>query len=318
VSVTLDQPPLAEFDSLPALDLTRPPWPGREEIFGGVRMFVRSTPGSTAATALYVHGLGGSATNWTDLAGLLAPRASGLAIDLPGFGFSRPLADPDYSPMGHADALMCFLAGRGEPVHLVGNSFGGVVALTVAARRPELARTLTLISPAVPDRRPDLRRVWDPRIPLAMLPRLGDRARSELAAMSPRARAEQVIRLCFGDPSLATESRMAEMAAEIERRSRLDWAAEAVNRTALAMLGSWFRRELWPLAARVRCPTLVVWGDRDKLMAPRLAPRTAVALRAPLLMLPGVGHVAQIEAPVAVARAVAGMWDAVELHRWPR
>jgi pimeloyl-ACP methyl ester carboxylesterase len=49
-------------------------------------------------------------------------------------------------------------------VHLVGNSFGGAVALTVAARRPELVRTLTLVSPAMPDLRPDPRRVSDPRL----------------------------------------------------------------------------------------------------------------------------------------------------------
>ena len=55
----------------------------------------------------------------------------------------------------------------------------------------------------------------------------------------------------------------------------------------------------------------MVWGDRDRLVAPRLAPRTAAAVRGHLLVLHGVGHVAQIEAPGAVARAVAGMWDAV-------
>jgi hypothetical protein len=35
-----------------------------------------------------------------------------------------------------------------------------------------------------------------------------------------------------------------------------------------------------------------------------------------LLMLPGIGHVAQIEAPDAVAQAVAGMWDAVAAGQW--
>jgi pimeloyl-ACP methyl ester carboxylesterase len=49
-----------------------------------------------------------------------------------------------------------------------------------------------------------------------------------------------------------------------------------------------------------------------------LAARTARVLRAQLLMLPEVGHVAQIEAPDEVARAVAGMWDAVAAGRWDR
>ncbi|HVH23683.1 MAG TPA: alpha/beta fold hydrolase [Pseudonocardia sp.] len=308
--------PLAPATSLPDRDPYRRPWPGRQVTSGGVTLHVRETPGPDDVPAVYVHGLAGSATNWTDLSALLSTRAAGTAVDLPGFGESRPLVSRDYTPAGHADALLCFLAGRGRPVHLLGNSLGGLVALSVAARRPELVRTLTLVSPAMPDRRLDPRRVSDPRMLLALLPRIGDRARAELAAMSPRTRAEQVIKQCFGDPSCVPEHRLAETMAEIEARALQEWAREAVNRSGLAMFGLWFRRELWALAARVQAPTLVIWGDRDRLVAPRLARPTARVLRARLLMLPGVGHVAQIEAPEPVARGVAGMWDAVAAGRW--
>ncbi|HXV92242.1 MAG TPA: alpha/beta fold hydrolase [Pseudonocardia sp.] len=321
-------PPLADPGTLPRRDPHQRPWPGREVTSGGVTLHVRETPGPPGTPAVYVHGLSGSATNWTDLAALLGPRAAGTAVDLPGFGRSRPTASRDYTPAGHADALLCFLAGRNTPVHLLGNSMGGTIALAVAARRPELVRTLTLISPAVPDRRPDPRRISDPRLALAMLPgRIGRRARAGLAAVGPRARAEQVLRLCFGDPSLAPDHRVEEAAAEIAERARLEWAHEALERTVKAMLASWWAREsaresAWSVAARVRAPTLVVWGGRDRLVAPRLAGRTVAALnrthpgRARLLTLPGVGHVAQMEAPEAVARAVAGMWEAVAAGRW--
>ena len=146
----------------------------------------------------------------------------------------------------------------------------------VAARRPELVRSLTLVSPAMPDRRPDPRRVSDPRMLLASLPgRAGRRAREGLAAMTNRERIDSVVRLCFGDPTLAPEHRLAEAAAELDARSRQPWAPEAFDRTAKAMLRSWWRGEsLWAVAARVRVPTLVVWGDRDRLVAPRLAART--------------------------------------------
>jgi pimeloyl-ACP methyl ester carboxylesterase len=316
--VVAGPPPLADLATLPPLDPRRPPWPGGEVTSGGVTLHVRETPGPQDTPAVYVHGLSGSATNWTDLAALLSTRAAGTAVDLPGFGLSRPLASRNYSPAGHADALLCFLAGRGRPVHLLGNSFGGAVALTVAARRPELVRTLTLVSPAMPDLRPDPRRVSDPKLLLALLPLIGKRARAELAAMDPRTRAEQVVRLCFGDPTIAPEHRVAEAAAEYAARARMAWAQEAAERTGRAMVAGWLRGEsLWSVAARVQAPTLVVWGERDRLVAPRLARRTAAALlRSRLLVLPGVGHVAQIEAPGTVARAVAGMWDAVEAGTW--
>ena len=311
-------PPLADPATLPARDPYQQVWPGREVTSGGVTLHARETPGPDEVSAVYVHGLSGSATNWTDLAGLLSTRAAGTAVDLPGFGLSRPLASRDYSPAGHADALLCFLAGRGRPVHLLGNSFGGAVALTVAARRPELVRTLTLVSPAMPDLRPDPRRVSDPKLLLSLLPLVGKRARAELAAMSARTRAEQVVRLCFGDPSIAAEHRLAETTAEFEERARLEWAREAAELTGKAMVAGWLRGEsLWSVAARVRTPTLVLWGDRDRLVAPRLAHKTVATMpNARLLMLPGVGHVAQIEAPDAVARAVAGLWDAVHSGDW--
>ena len=303
--------PLADPASLPPADLHRRPWPGREVTSGGVTLHVRETPGPDGRSAVYVHGLGGSATNWTDLAALLGSRAAGTAVDLPGFGRTRPPAGFDFTPAAHADALLCFLAGRNEPVHLLGNSLGGAVALSVAARRPELVRTLTLVSPAMPDRRPDPRRMADVRLGLALVPgRIGERARAGLAAVAPRTRAEQVLKVCFGDPARVPEHRIVEAAEEITARNAQEWAREAGDRTARGLVASWWWGASWALAARVQAPTLVVWGDRDRLVSPRLAARTAAAIPgARLLMLPGVGHVAQIEAAETVARAVAALWD---------
>src|SRR4051812_9845814 len=113
--------PLVDPAALPDRDPHQAPWPGREVSSGGVVLHVRETPGPDGVDAVYVHGLSGSATNWTDLAALLSTRASGIAVDLPGFGRSRPPADGRYSPAAHSDALLCFLAGRGRPVHLLGN-----------------------------------------------------------------------------------------------------------------------------------------------------------------------------------------------------
>jgi pimeloyl-ACP methyl ester carboxylesterase len=301
-----------DLGALPPMPAHQPAWPGRHVTAGGVTLHVRETEGPSGAEAVYVHGLSGSATNWTDLAGLLAPRASGTAVDLPGFGYTEPVPSCDYSPSGHSDALLCWLAGRGRPVHLLGNSLGGVVAMLVAARRPELVRTLTLVSPAMPDRRPDPRRMSDPRMALAWIPGLGSRARAQLAAMTPRARAEATMQLCFGDPTRATDVRLDETAEEIRARGRQPWAGQAIDRSAFGMFRSWMGPGLWRVAARVPMPTLVLWGDRDRLVHPRLAARTARTFPdGRLVMLDGVGHIAQIETPERVAAAVAAFWDSL-------
>lgn len=306
---------------LPELDPKLPPWPGGAEAAGGVSLHVRRTPGAEDETVLYVHGLGGSSTNWTDLAALLAPWANGASIDLPGFGFSEPERAFDFSLDAHAEVVRKYVEGldRG-PVHLVGNSMGGAVALLVAARHPGLVRTLTLISPAMPDRRPDPRRLSDPLMALAYLPLVGKRARRKLAAYTARERAQQVIRLCFADPHSFPDHRMAELVEEHTARAELAWANAAMSRSTFGIFRTWFARgeaSLWRVAPTVRVPALVVWGSEDKVISVRRADRTAKLLpRGRLLVLPRTGHVAQMERPVAVAKAILGMWEAVETGSW--
>jgi pimeloyl-ACP methyl ester carboxylesterase len=313
--VPLSKTPLA------ALDPHLPPWPGGVETSGGVSLHVRRTPGSDEATAVYVHGLGGSSTNWTDLAALLAPFAEGISVDLPGFGFSEPVHGFRFSLDEHAEVLAKFVEGLGKgPVHLLGNSMGGAVALLVAARRPQLVRTLTLISPAMPDRRPDPRRLSDPLMALAYLPLIGRGVRRRLAAMTPRERAAQVIKLCFADPAAFPEHRLDELAEEHTARAALDWANAAMSASTFGIFRTWFARgpaSLWSVAPQVSVPSLVVWGTQDKVISVRRAARTANALqRARLLVLPRTGHVAQMERPAAVAKAVLGMWERTEGNAW--
>ncbi|TNC23192.1 alpha/beta fold hydrolase [Amycolatopsis alkalitolerans] len=307
--------------SLPALDPKLPPWPGGLETAGGVTLHVRRTPGSAEATVVYVHGLGGSSTNWTDLAMLLSPFANGVSVDLPGFGFSEPVRGFRFGLDEHADELAKFVEGLGGgPVHLVGNSMGGAVALLLAARRPDLVRTLTVISPAMPDRRPDPRRLSDPLMALAMLPLIGRGVRRRLAGLTPRERAAQVIKLCFADPDSFPEHRLDELAEEHSARARLRWANAAMTASTFGIFRAWFARgasSLWSVAPRVSMPSLVVWGTQDRVISVRHASRTANALRrGRLLVLPRTGHVAQMERPATVAKAILGMWERVDGNAW--
>jgi len=299
---------------LPEVDPARPPWPGSEISLGKARIFVRRTPTDNPAAepALYVHGLGGASTNFTDLAGLLAPWFSGEAIDLPGFGRSGPSPERDYSIDAHARLVIHHLeqSGRGA-VHLIGNSMGGAISIKVAAWRPDLVRTLTLVSPAVPDVRP--RRGSDLLLPLLLVPGLGTRALARLDASPPERRAQALIDLCFAHPELVPANRLAEAAAEIEHRRGYPWAAEAMLRSLRGLVRSYLTpgtRSAWQLLARIDLPTLVIWGELDRLVNVANAPRVAATLPdASLLVLPDVGHTAQLEAPVTTARAVLGLLD---------
>src|SRR5579859_6226078 len=153
-------------------------WPGRMvDLGGGEQVYLAEPPrpegDGERDLVLCVHGMSGAATNWTDLMAELAPDFDGAAVDLPGSGFSPPpRTSAGYSVSALAGTVIRLIETLDAgPVHLIGNSMGGAVAVRVAARRPDLVRTLTLISPALPDRRP---RRSAAHFPVLALPFLGE------------------------------------------------------------------------------------------------------------------------------------------------
>jgi pimeloyl-ACP methyl ester carboxylesterase len=313
---------IAPSHAVSLTDTLAPPWPGRAVAVDGTRTYVRETPPIAAGTepALFVHGLGGSSANWTDLAGLLAHRLDGQAIDLPGFGRSDPARS--YSLGTFADRIARWIehSGRG-PVHLFGNSLGGSIVVRVAATRPDLVRTLTLISPAMPFL--DARRSAHGRmVPFLLLPRVERLAARRMAAVTPDQLARQILELCFADPTRIAAQRMAEAVEETKLRYEVPWYLDAYVRTLRSLVGSFVRAylpgsgSLWRLAARITAPTLVIGGELDRLVDTRVAAQAArVIPDSRLLMLSGVGHVAQMEVPELVARSVIGLLDEVRAGR---
>jgi pimeloyl-ACP methyl ester carboxylesterase len=291
---------------------------GWSEIVDGRGVYLRRTDHPeladppTGPDAWYVHGLAGSSTNWISLAGALAGAATGYLVDLPGHGRSDPPPRGRYSLVDDAEVTAALIRRHSDgPVHLVGNSLGGVVSTVLAARHPDLVATLTLISPAVPDLRLTRDRGADPILGLLLFPGTGGLAVRRLSSTSPMARARGMGELCFGDPTLLTDDDYAVAAADLAWRSSIPWVHTGTIGSLRALLRSYLHRteSFWADAASVRVPTLVIWGTRDRLVDVRLAPRTAAAFAdSSLLIMAGVGHTAQMEDPVTTARAVSRLW----------
>jgi pimeloyl-ACP methyl ester carboxylesterase len=282
-------------------------------------VYVRTAPARPdAEPALFVHGLGGSSTNWTDLMdelrqlpadGQPGPALACAALDLPGFGFSPAPADGDYSIDGHAASVIGLIEKRGNwPVHLISNSLGGAICTRVAARRPDLVRTLTLISPALPDLRP---RLVPLRVTLLSSPALGPWLATRARRLSAAARSELLLKDVYFDPRSMHPERRAEEIAELGRRDGLEYASKVLILTARALVGEYLRRgprSLWRDAARVQAPTLILHGSHDKLVNPLLAARAArVFRRSRVVVLPRTGHVAMMEHPAWTAREIRSL-----------
>ncbi|GAA3411760.1 alpha/beta hydrolase [Streptosporangium vulgare] len=281
-----------------------PHWPGETIDLGEQRVHVRSTPRGPAETAVYVHGLAGSATNWTDLMSELSGVVTGHALDLPGAGYSPAPPDADYSVDAHARTVTALIERvSGTPVHLFGNSLGGAVSVRVAATRPDLVRSLTLISPALPDLLP---RYGPARVALSTVPHIGEWAASRLTLVPAERRLGATLAMCYADVGRIHPDRLREAADELRRRDGLPYAAEALINSARGIVAEYFRRgetNLWRQAAMVTAPTLVIHGRHDRLVNPRMAARAVRTFpRVRLMLLPDAGHVAQMEFPERVAR----------------
>lgn len=279
----------------------------------GLTLSVRSRPADRTGLppALFVHGLGGSSQNWSALMPLLTDVVAPEAVDLPGFGDSPPPDDGNYSVTGHARAVIRLLdSGDRGPVHLFGNSLGGAVATRVAAVRPDLVRTLTLISPALPEWR-----VQRSAAPTALLAVPG--VAPLFARLTKDWTAEQrtrgVMALCYGDPARVSDEGFRNAVAEMERRLELPYFWDAMARSARGVVDAYTlggQHGLWRQAERVLAPTQLVYGGRDRLVSYRMARRASAAFRdARLLTLPDAGHVAMMEYPEAVAQAFRELLD---------
>lgn len=287
--------------------LVLPPWPGRMVSADGVTVFVRRAEPvrDGLPPALYVHGLGGSAQNWTDLMGALRDVVDGEAPDLPGFGQSPPPSHADYSVTAQARTVIRLLeaSGRG-PVHLFGNSLGGAVSTRVAALRPDLVRTLTLVSPALPHLRPS---PVGSVMTLYSLPGFNQVITRWLTARSPEQRVQGMLDLVYTDSSQVPPQRRREAAEEYLRRDRLPYAQQAVVASLRGLIAAYLERgpsSLWRQAARVSAPTLLVYGRRDKLVDVRTSRRALATFPdARLVVLPHSGHVPMMEHPDIVERA---------------
>jgi pimeloyl-ACP methyl ester carboxylesterase len=278
----------------------------------GQHVWLAETAGSVGEArkdlVLCVHGMSGAATNWTDLMAELAPDFDCAAVDLPGSGFSPPPKTRfGYSITAHAGTVIALIealtAARNQcDVHLVGNSMGGAVAVRVAARRPDLVKTLTLISPALPVRK--LRRETV-HFPVIALPFIGARLVRKYARLPAENRVAGVFDTCYYDPAHVGPEQFALEVADLRKRDELGYDADVIVGAARTLVGETLRPRrlsLWRAAERVSVPALVMFGSHDQLVPPRLAATAARAFPdARVAVLPLTGHIAQMERPGLVA-----------------
>lgn len=263
----------------------------------GVR--TRYFVGGEGLPLVIVHGLGGAAVNFTELAPLLARRRRVLIPDLPGHGRSLPLEHVDgLTTYAEHVAAVAELEGM-FPAPVIGYSMGGVIALRLAVERPRDVPALALVAAAGIVSVTRRAEIWLAATGAVRPAQIMTRFRGTFARR-PRLRW-----LPFGawgavdPPGLSPESVLGFLEGPSQHTD--------VGSAGRALLMDDPRPDL----DRVRCPVFLLWGARDRLVPLEDGFEYARRLRAPIRTLPAAGHLLIGEHPRACAQILLDFLDRV-------
>jgi pimeloyl-ACP methyl ester carboxylesterase len=248
--------------------------------------------GGAGPPLVLVHGLGGAAWNFTDVAPLLAARRRVLVPDLPGHGGTAALPQVE-SVSDFAQHVAAVMEHEDlSPAAVLGYSMGGPVSLRLAVERPEAVSALVLVAPAGIVSTTRRAEIWLAAVSALRPARKLARFRF-LLARRPNLRLPVFGYWGAEDPrALSPESVVGFLAAQPEHAD--------VEGAAGALLRDDPRADL----ERVACPTALVWGARDRLIPLEDGFEYARRLRCPLRVLPAAGHLLVAECPEALAAVV--------------
>jgi pimeloyl-ACP methyl ester carboxylesterase len=256
----------------------------------GVRLRV-SQAGSGPAVLL-LHGLFADRTTWGPVMGALGEGFRLIAPDFPGFGESEkpPVNRFPYGIHAFSEAICDLYAALDlSRATVVGHALGGAVALTLAARHPELVARLVLIDAlCYPPRRDWARSI-------ALVPFAGSLVFKQLLGQSG-------FRALYRDTMVSVPGALDPERVDAYYES---FNTPAARGSALATLRA--TRDTSSLVAdtaRVQAPTLVVWGRSDRVFPPSVGQRVARQIRGATLRLMDTGHAPQEERPEELAAVV--------------
>jgi 3-oxoadipate enol-lactonase len=239
------------------------------------------------------HALGCDLGMWDAVAGLLASRYTVLRYDHRGHGQSPSPAGPYTLELLADDAAQLMREHSDEPVHFVGLSLGGMTAQALAARHPQLLKSITIANST--SHYDDVARsMWQVRVKIVQ--EQGVSAIAEGATQrwfTPEFRA---------DMAGGGASQVAALRARLEKTDATAYAAscEAVSNIDFRASNQ-----------RINCQTLVICGIRDEATPPAQSQAMVDAIKGAQLETLDAAHLSAVEQPDAFAELLIAFFDRV-------
>jgi pimeloyl-ACP methyl ester carboxylesterase len=245
-----------------------------------------------AQPLVFVHGLSGSWPNWLEQLPDFAAAHRVITLDLPGFGHS-PMPRQEISISGYARMLEQLLAQLGvDASAVVGNSMGGFIAAELAIAYPQRVERLVLVSAAGIS-------THNHRGSVTALPAMRTLERSLMAAAAWTAsKSDNVARRArLRDAALGVVVRHP---AKLEAALAAEQIRGAGKPGFMQGLEAVLHYEIRERLREIACPTLIVWGDRDRLISVRDADVFAELIpNSRKVVFGDTGHMSMLERPEA-------------------
>ena len=258
----------------------------------GARAHIRDQGPRDAPVLVLVHGSNASLLTWVPWVNRLDKNFRVVTLDLPGHGLTGAVPNEDYSQ----EAMVTFTNEVADKLHLAkfaigGNSMGGGVAARFAEEYPDRVTHLILVDAAgMPTKQGD-------KIPLAFRIARMPVVNNVMLYITPRSIVTEGLNDAIIHKEIITD-RMIDIYWDFARM-------EGTRKATLKRFSIPWNHDVERDIARIKAPTLILWGAQDHLIPVEAAHKFASAIAgSKLIVYPATGHIPHEEVPDESAAAV--------------
>jgi pimeloyl-ACP methyl ester carboxylesterase len=244
--------------------------------------------GDTGETVVLLHGTASSLHTWEGWTDELSKDYRVVSFDMPGFGITGPEPNDVYTRERYLKFIDDMLVKLDiDSCYMAGNSFGGYLTWSYAVAHPEKVKKIAILDASGYPR-------GDQPTPISFKLQKMTWLKPVLTNLTPKSLVRKGVEVVYYDDSKITEELV---------QMYMDLLLREGNRGGLMGKTTQITYDYTDEIKQVQCPTLIMWGDSDKLVNVDAAPKFHADIpNSELLIYENMGHVPMEEIPEKSAK----------------